>query len=75
MWTRERAAIERLQEEMELLEEEFRRVHTSFLRMAMVWEELAARSRFQGYIAYARRLGNMYSKLALQALKDWKNEA
>ncbi|KAF9439416.1 hypothetical protein P691DRAFT_786856, partial [Macrolepiota fuliginosa MF-IS2] len=41
-WFRERAGIERLTEEVELLEEEFRRMIKSFTVMASVWDELAS---------------------------------
>lgn len=41
LWAHERAAVERLQEEVEMLEEEFRGVDTSFARNVGTWSVFA----------------------------------
>ncbi|KAJ3569745.1 hypothetical protein NP233_g4852 [Leucocoprinus birnbaumii] len=65
-WMREKAAIERLEEEIELIKEEFRRVVTSFTKLAEVWTQLAKTpdKTPSGYRCYALRTAEMYRRLA-----------
>ncbi|KAJ3561045.1 hypothetical protein NP233_g10438 [Leucocoprinus birnbaumii] len=64
-WSREKALVERLTEELDILKEEFRRTEVSFTRMAEVWRELARRNSAKpGYLEYANRHSTMYSMLA-----------
>ncbi|KAJ3558488.1 hypothetical protein NP233_g11498 [Leucocoprinus birnbaumii] len=71
-WFRERAAVERLQEELEILEEEFRRVHRSFTRMNEVWTILATHSKSAGLSAYAPRQAHTHAPSAKEAWSNWK---
>lgn len=72
-WYREKAAVDRLQEELEILEEEFRRTHKSFERMDEVWQELAIlNENVGGYSAYAWRKAKMYSRYAAECWSEWK---
>ncbi|KAJ3576610.1 hypothetical protein NP233_g319 [Leucocoprinus birnbaumii] len=72
-WFRERAAVERLKEELEILEEEFRRVHISFSRMNEVWKTLAKNSKSAGFASYALRQAHMHSSFAREAWIAWKD--
>ncbi|KAJ3560603.1 hypothetical protein NP233_g10727 [Leucocoprinus birnbaumii] len=65
-WMRERASIERLEEEVELIQEEFRRTITSFTKMAEVWTQLGSPmdERSPGFCCYALRTAEMYRGLA-----------
>lgn len=65
-WFREQAARDRLREEKEILEEEIRRVVTSFDTMADTWNQLALRKgpKQAGAMAYAFKQSHMYSKMA-----------
>ncbi|KAJ3553741.1 hypothetical protein NP233_g12577 [Leucocoprinus birnbaumii] len=72
-WFRERALLERLHEELEILNEEFRRTHVSFSKMEEVWTKLAAGEHPNaGYAAYAHRHAAMYKRLASQCLVTWE---
>lgn len=72
-WYREKAAVDRLREELEILEEEFRRTYKSFTRMNEVWQELAIlQENRRGYPAYAWRQADIYSKFANECLFYWK---
>ncbi|KAJ3555595.1 hypothetical protein NP233_g12170 [Leucocoprinus birnbaumii] len=73
-WFRERAAIERLQEELEILEEEFHRVHKSFSRMNEVWTILATHNQSAGFAAYALRQAHIHASFAKEAWSHWKEE-
>ncbi|KAJ3567379.1 hypothetical protein NP233_g6404 [Leucocoprinus birnbaumii] len=73
-WFRERAAVERLKEELEILEEEFRRVHTSFSRMNEVWTTLAKNSKSAGFASYALRQAHMHASFAREAWTAWKDQ-
>ncbi|KAF7760546.1 hypothetical protein Agabi119p4_11222 [Agaricus bisporus var. burnettii] len=73
-WYREKAAVDRLREELEILEEEFRRTYKSFTRMNEVWQELAIlHENRRGYPAYAWRQADIYSKFANECLFYWKD--
>ena len=64
-WFRERAAIGHLIEEVELLEEEFRRTISSFTVMADTWAKLATTNlKKAGFSSYAYRTSAMYKQLA-----------
>ncbi|KAF9451137.1 hypothetical protein P691DRAFT_757612 [Macrolepiota fuliginosa MF-IS2] len=72
-WFREQAGIERLTEEVELLEEEFRRTIKSFTIMAGVWDELASRNfEKTGFSGYALRTAALYRSLAQDCEGKWK---
>jgi hypothetical protein len=60
-WFRARAARNRAQEEVEILEAEFRRAHRSFLQMSKIWMELATGKR----AGYAFKQSAMYNRLAI----------
>jgi hypothetical protein len=65
-WFHACAACDRAREEVEILEEEFRRAHRSFERMAEVWTELAGRTKDdKGKAAYGHKQSAMYRQLAL----------
>jgi hypothetical protein len=64
-WFRARAQAQRWEEEVEILEEEFRRTIRSFERMAEVWRLLAkAPDMATGYSAYAFKHTQMFSEMA-----------
>ncbi|KAJ3575541.1 hypothetical protein NP233_g1026 [Leucocoprinus birnbaumii] len=72
-WFRERALLERLREELEILNEEFRRTHVSFAKMEEVWTKLAEGEHPNaGYAAYAHRHAAMYKRLAYQCSVTWE---
>ena len=62
-WFRARAARDRTQEEVEILQEEFKRTIRSFQRMSNVWLELGSCEE-NGRAAYAQQQSRMYSELA-----------
>ncbi len=70
-WFREQAAVDRLKEELELLEEEFRRTHKTHLQMSEVWGRLATHTDNTGYACYARRQAHMYGLLAGDCHSIW----
>jgi hypothetical protein len=61
--------MERWQEEIEILEEEFRRLARACDRMAVVWEGLATleHSANQGFVAYGHEMSAMYTSMAVKA--------
>ncbi|TDL13796.1 hypothetical protein BD410DRAFT_846611 [Rickenella mellea] len=63
-WFREKADRDRWQEEVDILEEEFRRTIRSFQKMSATWDKLADQnSEKGGYVAYARRQAAMFKKM------------
>lgn len=80
-WFRTRAARDRYKEELEILDEEFKRTHCSFTRMKTMWMEIG-RAQFnirqgdshlaRGYHAFACRQAAMYEKLANNASDHWR---
>jgi hypothetical protein len=52
--------MERWIEEVEILEEEFRRTIHGFNKMTVVWTQLADQSSKRGYTAYGRQKADMY---------------
>lgn len=80
-WFRTRAALERRQEELEILDEEFRRTHLSFTKMNTIWKRIGERQFLlrkvdhrlaSGYKAFACRQAAMYAKLANATADNWK---
>lgn len=76
-----RAARDRLLEEIEILNEELNRTHTSFTRMSVVWKAMGDKESklrendprlASGYRAFAYRQAAMYTKLAHNTIEDWK---
>ena len=64
-WFRDRAQMQRWEEEVEILEEEFRRTIRSFDRMAEVWTQLAnTPNTAMGYAPYAFRHAQGYHDMA-----------
>jgi len=65
-WFHARAARDRAQEEVEILETEFCHAHRLFVRMAKVWMELSERAKCKkGKAAYGHKQSAMYHQLAL----------
>lgn len=76
-----RAARDRYQEEVEILNEEFQRTHTTFTRMNSIWKIIGEKQSdlykgsirlAGGYRAFAFQQAAMYEKLADNALANWK---
>jgi len=76
-----RAARNRLLEEVEILDQEFRRTYNSFTKMNCIWMDIGD-MQFKlkvdiddrlayGYRAFADRQANMYKKLAAVTLENW----
>lgn len=80
-WFRARAACDRLLEEVEILDQEFRRTYNSFTKMGNIWIKVGDVQfelkacigvRFaHGYRAFAYRQAGMYAKLASASLENW----
>lgn len=75
-WFRAQADMERWQEEVEILEEEFRRAIRGFEKMEQVWSSLAmsegSKSDFdprvaKGKMAYGKKKAAMYGEMAKEA--------
>ncbi|KAF5360607.1 hypothetical protein D9756_005153 [Leucocoprinus leucothites] len=72
-WFRERALLDRLREELEILNEEFRRSKKSFIKMQLTWEQMAKMAEDkQGFMAYAHRHAEMYSNMAAEVDSEWQ---
>ncbi|KAJ7576191.1 hypothetical protein C8J56DRAFT_1062311 [Mycena floridula] len=69
-WFHARAEMERWQECVEILEEEFRRSIRGFNVMTSIWEKLAMQSE-GGHAAYAFKQSAMYQKMALNAAEKF----
>ncbi|KAF7367681.1 hypothetical protein MSAN_00831800 [Mycena sanguinolenta] len=63
-WFRDRALLQRAQEERETLEEEFSRTRVAFHSSARIWSALAEDASRPGRKAYAEKQSSMYSALA-----------
>ncbi|KAF5344859.1 hypothetical protein D9756_011191 [Leucocoprinus leucothites] len=73
-WFRERALVDRLREELELLNEEFRRSCVTFKTMSSTWTKLAQRtSNKPGFSAYASRHAAMYSEMSRKVNEQWQD--
>ena len=77
-WFRTRAALQRVREEVEILEEEFRRVVCSLTRTRDAWIatnnttcRALDKAISQGYRCYAYRQAAVYGKLAERAQRAW----
>jgi hypothetical protein len=64
--------MERWIEEVEIVEEEFRRLVRSCDTMSRTWISLAAASTKVGYAAYARQKADMFHKMAEDARNRFK---
>ncbi|KAJ3574058.1 hypothetical protein NP233_g2032 [Leucocoprinus birnbaumii] len=73
-WSREKAIADRLQEEVEILQEESRRMKVSFTKMKEVWEALATQEGLKpGYSEYAYCHAALYLTLSERCLRDWES--
>ncbi|KAJ3565830.1 hypothetical protein NP233_g7389 [Leucocoprinus birnbaumii] len=65
-WFRMRAALHRLREELEILNEEFKRTIRSFGNYCRIWKRIGdlAIVKGPGYVAYGYRQAEMYKNLA-----------
>ena len=63
-WFRDRAQMLRWQEEIEIIEEEFRRTIRTYEHMADLWTTLATSHDVGGYSAYAFKQAHMYCQMA-----------
>jgi hypothetical protein len=66
-WHRARAQAERWDEDVEILEEEFRRTVRGFARMSEVWTEMGENGDTGGHRAYAMQKASAYGRMAKQA--------
>lgn len=80
-WFRTRSACNRRLEELEILDEEFRRTHHSFDQTSNIWKVIGDRQFVlkgndhrlaNGYRAFAYRQANMYTKLADSTVENWR---
>ncbi|KAF8520555.1 hypothetical protein JB92DRAFT_2786172 [Gautieria morchelliformis] len=75
-WFRARAHRDRWREEVEILEEEFRRTYRSFTRMCEVWKVLAAGCDHShagvGRRAYAHEQADMYEGMAAECQQKYE---
>ncbi|KAL0058117.1 hypothetical protein AAF712_015211 [Marasmius tenuissimus] len=75
-WFRARADVQRWVEEVELLEEEFRRMISGCEKMSVVWES-AAKTPGQkngGYVAYAYQKSVMFDRMSKRARQLFQDE-
>ncbi|ESK93539.1 hypothetical protein Moror_1637, partial [Moniliophthora roreri MCA 2997] len=66
-WFRAKADMHRWLEEVELLEEEFRRFACGCDKMKETWERLAVLNTNPAYAAYAHHKADMYAQMATEA--------
>lgn len=66
-WFRARADMHRWQEDVELIEAEFRRTIRSFENLASIWDKLAGKDKREGYRAYGYRQSSMYTRMAKES--------
>jgi hypothetical protein len=72
-WFRDRAKMQRWEEELEILQAEFRRTIRSFERMGEVWTQLAKLSGFPiGYASYAFKQSQIYHEMADNCIGKFK---
>ena len=68
-WFREKADMERWEEEVDILEEELRRTRRTFLFMSVLWKQQAALLKDEpGLLSIAMKKSHIYSKMADDAL-------
>ncbi len=80
LWFRMQAARDRHREELEIIDEEFRRTLLSFTQMREIWEAIG-RKQLElrkdahciaiGYHAFACRQAGIYTKLANEVAGSW----
>ncbi len=79
-WFRMQAARDRFREELEIINEEFRRTLLSFTRMKEIWEAIGRKQLVLrkdthciaiGYHAFACRQAGIYAKLADEVEGSW----
>lgn len=78
-WFRARAARDRYKEELEILDEEFRRTQHSFTRTSEIWKKIGEKTFAlkkgcrvaSGYRAFAHQQATIYARLADGAIKHW----
>ncbi|KAJ7747582.1 hypothetical protein B0H14DRAFT_3514007 [Mycena olivaceomarginata] len=76
-WFRERALMKRAKEEIEILEEEFKRAKRWFTQTSEIWTKMAGMEKRgdyhddQGWRAYAYRQAAIYEDLAHQSKAEW----
>lgn len=79
-WFRARAARDRYREELEILDEEFRRTWRSFTQMSVIWKTIGDRQFTEqmdnhrlasGYRAFAYRQADIYARLAHNTAENW----
>ncbi|KAJ7789810.1 hypothetical protein B0H14DRAFT_2626823 [Mycena olivaceomarginata] len=76
-WFRERALMKRAKEEIEILEEEFKRAKRWFTQTSEIWTKMAGMEKRgdyhddQGWRAYAYRQAAIYEDLAHQSEAEW----
>ena len=68
-WHRSRALLERWDEDVETIEEEFRRTIRSFLKMSETWLALGEHLIPNGHRAYALEKSAAYSRMAEEGRK------
>ena len=66
-WHRARALVERWDEDVETIEEEFRRTIWSFLVMSQTWLGLGQHFELSGHRAYALEKSATYSRMAQES--------
>ena len=66
-WHRARVLVERWDEDVETIEEEFRRTIRSFLKMSETWLALTQHSEPSGHRAYALEKSAAYSHMAKES--------
>jgi hypothetical protein len=60
----------RWMEEVELVEEELRRLHRGCIKMKDIWERLATLNADSGYAPYAYHKADMYTQMAKDAKEN-----
>lgn len=68
-WFRMRAARDRWQEEVELVEEELRRLIRSFISMGRVWAAVHSTEKSDASASFAARKNKEYVTMALSAME------
>jgi hypothetical protein len=68
-WHRARALVKRWDEDVEALEEEFRRNIRSFEKMSEIWSELGLGFQPSGHRAYALEKSSAYARMAKESRK------
>lgn len=81
-WFRTRAAHDRCEEKLQILNEEFSRTYCSFTKMSNIWKKIGDKQfnlrknpprLGDGYRAFAYRQATMYTKLAKETVDHWNS--